>query len=293
MLLKRLLGSNDEDMCPNCGAACLASDVLCPKCGKNLDELYEHLPPGWTGSKPLLQIPPKYIFLSMWVAATAIGMGIAEVVWIQWGWLDFELERAAPDLNLFIYRLQYALVTAIAVGTLQWVVLRKHIPRSWLWIILTTLGMLAAILVEQLFWREGVPVFPKSLGELAWTMEIGWVSFFGGLPVGFSQWILLRKRLRGSWRWILVTGVGYSLGSLLPRDIVDQIFYPWSFFGIPQHAPDPLAEFIISGSRGLVLGICTGLLLLWLLERNGIGFDLGSAGPILPHQPQSQPESAA
>lgn len=33
-----------EDICPNCGTACFATDVLCPHCGKNLDDLFEQLP---------------------------------------------------------------------------------------------------------------------------------------------------------------------------------------------------------------------------------------------------------
>lgn len=43
-MLKKLLNPPVKDICPNCGQACEITDVLCPKCGKNLDELFEQLP---------------------------------------------------------------------------------------------------------------------------------------------------------------------------------------------------------------------------------------------------------
>ena len=39
-----LSSAKKKDICPNCGTACFATDVLCPSCGKNLDELFEQLP---------------------------------------------------------------------------------------------------------------------------------------------------------------------------------------------------------------------------------------------------------
>jgi hypothetical protein len=57
--LKKLLYPEVKDVCPNCGEACAITDVLCPKCGKNLDELFEQLPES-VSSMAL----PKWIFLS-------------------------------------------------------------------------------------------------------------------------------------------------------------------------------------------------------------------------------------
>jgi hypothetical protein len=44
MLTKLFEAPIEEDICPNCGTACLATDVFCPNCRGNLDELYEQLP---------------------------------------------------------------------------------------------------------------------------------------------------------------------------------------------------------------------------------------------------------
>ncbi len=43
-MLKKLLNPTVKDICPNCGTACATTDVLCPYCGENLDELFEQLP---------------------------------------------------------------------------------------------------------------------------------------------------------------------------------------------------------------------------------------------------------
>ena len=43
-MLKKSSAPKKEDICPNCGTACFASDVLCSHCGKNLDDLFEQLP---------------------------------------------------------------------------------------------------------------------------------------------------------------------------------------------------------------------------------------------------------
>lgn len=43
-MLKKLFIPEVKDICPNCGEACAITDVLCPKCGKNLDEPFEQFP---------------------------------------------------------------------------------------------------------------------------------------------------------------------------------------------------------------------------------------------------------
>src|SRR6185503_4622465 len=43
MLTKLFNAPKKEDICPNCGTACFATDVLCPNCRENLDDLFEQL----------------------------------------------------------------------------------------------------------------------------------------------------------------------------------------------------------------------------------------------------------
>lgn len=288
-MLQRLLDPRKEDICPNCGTACFATDVLCPNCGKNLDELYESLPSEWTGAKPILHIRPEHGFVAMWVAATAIGMAVGEVSWIQWGWLmDLHLYRSAVELGQLMYALESELATGIIVGTLQWVILRNRISHSWQWIISTTLGMVGAVLAEKLFSAVADRLLPRDIGELGWWIEAGFVFFFGGVALGFIQWLALRKLLQGAWRWIILTGVSWSLGFILSTEILMPIFYPQPPGMLIQYGPSIYADAIINGSRGMVIGICTGLLLLWLLQQNGIGLAPHNTWSKLSQKEQSQ-----
>ena len=50
--MKKLFYPEELDICPNCGEACAITDVLCPKCGVNLDELLEKLPDAAVVYKP-------------------------------------------------------------------------------------------------------------------------------------------------------------------------------------------------------------------------------------------------
>jgi hypothetical protein len=43
-MLKELFSPEVHDICPNCREVCAITDIICPKCGKNLDELFEQLP---------------------------------------------------------------------------------------------------------------------------------------------------------------------------------------------------------------------------------------------------------
>ena len=58
---KKLFVPQAHDICPNCEEACATTDILCPKCGKNLDELFEHLP----DSASSTFIIPEWMILSI------------------------------------------------------------------------------------------------------------------------------------------------------------------------------------------------------------------------------------
>ncbi len=65
-MLKKLSAPKKVDICPNCGTACFATDVLCTHCGKNLDELFEQLP-DLEESPTLFQIASKYLLFLNWL----------------------------------------------------------------------------------------------------------------------------------------------------------------------------------------------------------------------------------
>ena len=52
LTLKKLFAPEVQDICPNCAEACTITDVLCPKCGRNLDVLFERFPDSEVTTKP-------------------------------------------------------------------------------------------------------------------------------------------------------------------------------------------------------------------------------------------------
>lgn len=49
----------------------------------------------------------------------------------------------------------------------------------------------------------------------AWRFQFAATLLFAGFIVGLAQWLVLRRQLRWSWLWPLVTGFGLILGNLL------------------------------------------------------------------------------
>ncbi|HXQ35068.1 MAG TPA: zinc ribbon domain-containing protein [Anaerolineales bacterium] len=68
LTLKKLFSPEVHDICPSCGEACAITDVLCPKCGKNLDELFEQLSDSDLPTKPtwIAKIMKKSQILKVW-----------------------------------------------------------------------------------------------------------------------------------------------------------------------------------------------------------------------------------
>ena len=86
-----------------------------------------------------------------------------------------------------------------AVGTAQWIVLRKRVYRSGWWVLATAVGGLVGGLVVAglaVGWLVGLVV----------GLVVSWAV------VGTAQWIVLRKRVHRSGWWMLVTAVGGPVG---------------------------------------------------------------------------------
>ena len=65
-MLNHLFSHQKDDICPNCGAACFATDILCPHCDKNLDELFEQLP-NLKESQDLFQKASQHLSFPNWL----------------------------------------------------------------------------------------------------------------------------------------------------------------------------------------------------------------------------------
>jgi hypothetical protein len=119
--------------------------------------------------------PPSFdwILWSKWILVTTLG-------WlIGWSLIRF-------DFGI-----------GIAIGILQWIVLRSLVRRAWWWILVTILGWIVG-------WGVIVLTLPPQAGILSGGIL--------GLGVGVFQWLTLRQWFFRSWWWILTSTLGWALG---------------------------------------------------------------------------------
>jgi hypothetical protein len=95
----------------------------------------------------------------------------------------------------------------LLTGFVQYILLRRYLPRMAWWIGATVLGWTMPMLVGRIITpllERGNSIFPIMLGML-----------LIGVIIALPQWWLLRQRVRHAWWWILASGLGWSLIGLL------------------------------------------------------------------------------
>lgn len=120
----------------------------------------------------------------------------------------------------------------LAVGTLQWLVLRKQVAPSTLWVPATTIGFAVGI----------------------------WLGLaFMGLGTGVAQWWVIRKSFsKGTW-WPTISAVGWPLGYLAGGSVGGAL--------LTVTGSQLLAGLIGILVTGLIIGAVTGAVLLWMLRE--------------------------
>lgn len=258
----------EEEICPNCGTVCLETDILCSGCGEKLDELFEQIPLETLEKKTIISLKKEHKLLLKWVLATAIGFALGDLLLSP---LAFMLVPYIPSKNgVDLYLMALGLAKGIAVGTSQWVILKKYISYSWQWIIATSVGMISGNIVTQFFFLIESHYLPIEIGLAIYPIDV-WLSLFiHGVLVGFSQWIVLQQHIHKAWTWILANGFSWAVAITIGMDVISPIFYPVIDFVLIQYAINPFGEIVISGTIGSLMGIITGIHLLWFFKQNNI-----------------------
>jgi len=84
-----------------------------------------------------------------------------------------------------------------------------------------------------------------TLGWFLGGLASGLPMITSGLLVGIFQWLVLQRRIDKSWRWVVATFIGWTIGYLI------------IFFGIPQQ---------FENVDGFVIGLTTGIA-QWVILR--------------------------
>jgi hypothetical protein len=123
-------------------------------------------------------------------------------------------------------------------GLLEELILRKWKIRWNGWIPVSMLG-----------WAFGVTI---AVGLAAVHSNLGINQLLGGMVIGFSQWVLLRRYLPKAYWWIIVSVVGsFAILSYIPLG--------YTFLMM-------LESFIIFIVAGLFTGIMASVTLSWLIN---------------------------
>jgi hypothetical protein len=132
------------------------------------------------------------------------------------------------------------LVLAAPVGIAQWLVLRRLIGLTPLWVVTIPVGWLLSYLIFA--------ALPESLWRVVddeATTTLAAMFAVVGAATGLPQWLILRREFARAGLWILGSAVGVGLGFalVLATDLVHQ------------------SEFVAYSAVSLVYGAATGSIL--------------------------------
>jgi hypothetical protein len=163
-----------------------------------------------------------------------------------------ELARQSTPL------IPYGLVLGVSIGVMQWFVLRKHLGRSWGWILASALGW--AVSWSTSFgidyWRFGATGLSHPR-YLYYRSDLAGLFLVVGVMIGVVQYFLFRRQVRRLGWWILASAVG---GAAAGRIWAIVPYYYSTRMGAPH---EPGTAFL----SGLANGAITGLVLLILLRQ--------------------------
>ena len=207
--------------------------------------------------------PDRSLYLG-WVVVTASGLPIGFIVSFVITFLIVRVigntiqigDHTAPTEDVIM---GYYLVPilGLSIGGLQWLVLRRYLPRMGWWILVTCLGMLLAHEISDPL-RSLVTSLDFEIDSDYWDFILTMILIGGS--IGLLQWFVLRKHVsRASW-WIPANVIGWALsfGSVFVlTKIYASVHYSSSFMEIASMALQALAF-------ALIPAIVTSIT-LWLL----------------------------
>jgi hypothetical protein len=138
----------------------------------------------------------------------------------------------------FLFDYVFFPLLVLLTGLLQYLLLRRYLPRMGWWIVATALGWPLGIAVVYL----GYAIWPIAL-----SANSPWSATLVGAVVGLAQWLVLRQRvLRAGW-WVPASALGWGLVRLIAGEVFTS----------------PVELLII----GAVPAAVTGLAMWWLLAH--------------------------
>jgi hypothetical protein len=192
---------------------------------------------------------PEWFLYPGWIVLSTLGIPLT---WFTSLAIISQAERIVGDTIVvagrtritedFLIGYLFFPLLGLLTGFLQYLLLRRYLPRMGWWVAATTLG-----------WPLGIAVL--YFGYTIWPVDLSTGSMWGialvlvsaGTAMGFTQWLILRRRLPHAGWWILASALGWSLVS----PITGQVF-------------TTMLQLL---TLGVVPAVVTGVALWWLLAR--------------------------
>jgi len=198
----------------------------------------------------------------IWIAANLLGFISMSVLLI-----------ALPILKSIPNFVAPLIIIGVPFGLAQWLVLRRLIPLSPIWVLTFPVGWFLSSLIPA--------AIPESLWQIIDSespVTLTVIYIIMGAVMGLPQWLILRRKLSKAALWILGSslGVGLGFGLVLVTGLINQ------------------SEYISYMVVVIVYGIATGIILSWLLNQKGQTynqqlsmFELGDINPTVEHKSPS------
>jgi hypothetical protein len=183
-------------------------------------------------------------FWLQWALASAVGMFVGFS-------LGFLVTDSIPDvLGRWFGFSVFGIVLGVAVGILQWFILRRYLSVAGWWVLASAVGGLGIFQAGLIF---GFSTFFGPYESL--VAFLGWIGIasLGWLVTGTLQWLVLRGKVSRAGWWVLASTVGWALSATVTRTI------PWGV-----EPKDALWALVVAG---VVWGMVTGGALVWLLRQ--------------------------
>ncbi len=153
-------------------------------------------------------------FWFQWVLASTIGVAVLfalifAVAMLVGAIVGGEAEDKVPFVPL----------VGLSFGIMQWLILRRYMPRAGWWVLVSTLGWILGFGVLAL-----ADKFTENLVTSAIQPEVSALAFFlaAGASVGILQWLVLRRHMLQAGWWVLANVVGWGILGLIVGKSLDR-----------------------------------------------------------------------
>lgn len=184
-------------------------------------------------------------FWLWWLLATVVGYAVGFLAGFVFG-------------HFLLGNVMLGIGVGAGVGGLQWLVLRRVVPRSGWWMLSTVAGLTVALVLYAVL--HFISTYPFDLG---WPWGVfGWAIalFVAGALIGVWQQRILREQVGRPVWWVVASAVGWGLSAL-------GLAIPSDLWGEYRGAVIFLLFMVPPAIAGVILAAITGAALIWLLGQ--------------------------